>query len=89
LDRSRLRHWLALSRIRGLDRAALKPLLGELGCPEAALEAVRSGRVAGTGAKAVREAKEFNDWDWTSEELDRAESSGVRIVSCLDGEYRR
>lgn len=87
LDRKRLRYWLALSRLKGIDCVGLKPLLDLYGEAEVLFEAVLGEDFDGVPPKAIRAVKEFNDWQWTSDELDRAEGLGVRIVSYADEQY--
>jgi len=88
VDRDLLRHWLALTRVKGVDCAVWKSLLEGFGRdPVALFEAARSGAPIDAPPRVAKGLKGFRDWEWVDAELDRAEGYGVRIVTYASPDY--
>ena len=88
MDRDLLRHWLALTRVKGVDCAVWKSLLEGFGRdPVALFEAARSGAPIDAPPRVAKGLKGFRDWEWVDAELDRAEGYGVRIVTYASPDY--
>lgn len=83
LKKERLKYWLALSRVKGLERFVLKGLLERFGSPEeifrekkAALEAFSSAFADAVGG--------FDSWAWVEKEIGLIERHGIE-AAVFDG----
>ncbi|MBI4950372.1 MAG: DNA-protecting protein DprA [Deltaproteobacteria bacterium] len=83
---SGLKHWLALSRVKGIGRFPVSGILERFG----ALETVFAGSSAALGAYSTEFAasiKAFGDWDWVDREIALVKEAGARVVPFDDPEY--
>lgn len=86
MDERRLKYWLALSMIRGIERVNAGSLLELFGGPEEVLNASPEalGMFSAAFAKSVAA---FKDWDRVEKERELAGSRGARIVTYEDPLY--
>lgn len=85
------RYWLALCRLKSIEKADLKALLNELGSPEAVFRQ-RGAHLSAFSEVLAKSVSEFEsngaeNWKRVDEELELAQKAGVRIVAFDDEEY--
>jgi DNA processing protein len=83
LDEKRLKYWLALSMLRGIERFNAGSLIERFGGPEGVFN-------AGPGvleAPLARLVLAFKDWDRVEREMELALKKGARIVPYDDPSY--
>lgn len=83
---STLKHWLALSRVKGIGRFPIAEILERFGT----IEAVFAGSKAVLDAYATGFAapiKAFDDWGWVDREIALVKEAGARVVPFDDPEY--
>lgn len=83
-----LKYWLALSRLRGLERYDLSGVLLRFGGPEGIFREGRAGLEAFSAAFAETVC-EFKDWGWVDKEIALIEKHGVRVLTLDDALYPR
>lgn len=82
-----IKYWLALGRLKGLERAPAVELLKELGSAEALFEECRNGSAEGLSTKSMNALRGFDDWGWCEDEIERVEKNGSRLITLNDAEY--
>lgn len=83
---STLKHWLALSRVKGIGRFPTAEILERFG----AIEAVFAGPKAALDAYSTEFAssiKAFDDWGWVDKEIALVKEAGARVVPFDGPEY--
>lgn len=86
--KSALECWLALTRIRVYNKPRLLKALAGHG-PEALFEDGSGGRDSGLSERQAAAISAFDDWAWVEGEMERAERSGVRILTLGGPGYPR
>jgi len=86
LDEKRLKYWLALGMLRGVERFNAGSLAESLGGPRELFEAGGKGReeVPAQLAKLIRG---FNCWDAVDKEMELAAKSGAAVVAFDDPSF--
>jgi DNA processing protein len=79
-----IKYWLALTRVKWLERAPAMELIKELGSPEAFF---KGGSLKGLSTRSLNALKRFDDWGWVEEEIGRVEKFGARVITFDDQEY--
>jgi len=79
LDEKRLKYWLALSMLRGIERFNAGSLADSLGGPREVFEAGEKGREE-IPAQLTKLIRGFRDWDRAEQEMELAFKSGAAIV---------
>lgn len=81
-----LKYWLALSRLKRLERFPIGGLLARLGAPEGIFS--ESGpALEGFSADFARSVRAFKDWAWVDKELRAIDDSGARVATYSGAEY--
>ena len=83
MDERRLKYWLALSMIRGIERFNAGSLVEKFGGPEEVFNAGRDA-LEGVSAPFAKQVSAFKDWDRVDREIELAGKSGAAIVACED-----
>lgn len=82
MDDEGLKYWLALARLRGLDRLGVRGLLQRFSSPREIFESPDSiDSFSSVLAKGVRE---FDGWDWVEDQLSAMEKNGARAITFND-----
>jgi DNA processing protein len=86
-----LKHWLALKAVEGVGCVGFRTLLTAFGSPEAVFRASASTLqiLPGIGPKTADDIRSFADWGKAEQEVARAKTLGVSIVTCQDPLYPR
>lgn len=82
MDDEGLKYWLALLKLRGLDRLGLRGLLQRFSGPREIFES--SDAVAGFSSVLAKGVREFNGWDWVDDQLRAMEKNGARAITFND-----
>jgi DNA processing protein len=84
-----LKYWVALKWVEGVGNVGFKALLEAFGTPRKVFEAPLSmiKAVPGIGDKTASHIKAFKDWKKVEKELERADKTGVSIVTSQDPLY--
>ncbi|MDO8426467.1 MAG: DNA-processing protein DprA [Deltaproteobacteria bacterium] len=80
MESDSLKYWLALSRLKGIERFAINGIIERFGPPEAIFRETRKGLEAFSAAFAKSVAG-FEDWKRVDKELALIESQGVTIIT--------
>jgi DNA processing protein len=86
LDEKRLKYWLALSMLRGIERFNTGTLIERFGGPEEVFNA-GPGVLEGFSAPFSRLVAGFKDWDRVAREMELALKKGARLVAYDDPSY--
>lgn len=86
MDEKRLKYWLALSMLRGVERFNAGSLAGSLGGPRELFEAGENGR-EDIPAHLTKLIRGFSDWDRAEREMELAFKSGAAIVAYDDPRF--
>ena len=86
-----LKYWIALKAVEGVGCVGYRTLLAAFGSPEAVFRASASTLqlLPGIGPKTSDDIRSFADWGKAEQEVVRAETLGVSIVTCQDPLYPR
>ena len=86
-----LKYWIALKAVEGVGCVGFRTLLTAFGSPEAVFRASASTLqvLPGIGPKTADDIRSFTDWGKAEQEVARAETLGVSIVTCQDPLYPR
>ncbi len=89
MQNENIKYWLALTHVDGVGSAGTRLLLDACGSPRDvfAATAERLKSIPGIGRKTASRIKEFKDWKWVEQEIDKAEKSNVAIMTCHDPGY--
>ncbi len=80
------KYWLALSRLKGIERIPLKDLLKEFGSPQGVFNS--SQKKLGAFSDAIKTSvKGFDEWDWVEREIVLVEAKGARLIAFDSQEY--
>ncbi|MEK6531295.1 MAG: DNA-processing protein DprA [Deltaproteobacteria bacterium] len=80
------KYWLALSRLKGIERVSLKDLLKEFGSPRGVFTS--SQKKLSAFSDAVKSAvRGFDEWDWVEREIGLVEGKGARLITFDSDEY--
>lgn len=83
MDEKRLKYWLALSMMRGIERFNAGELAEALGGPQEVFRAGQDG-VEGFPEQLAKLIRGFKDWDRVEKEMELAAKSGAAIVAYDD-----
>lgn len=89
MKKSSLKYWIALKAVEGVGCVGFRTLLTAFESPEAVFRASASTLqvLPGIGPKTAHEILSFTDWKKAEQEVTRAETLGVSILTCLDPLY--
>ena len=89
MKKSSLKYWIALKAVEGVGCVGFRTLLTAFASPEAVFRASVSTLqvLPGIGPKTANEILSFIDWKKAEQEVARAETLGVSIVTCQDPLY--
>lgn len=79
-----MRYWIALSRMKGIQRR-VRGLAGSFTGPEEVFAA--AGSDEGVDPALAKEIRGFRDWDSVDRELDLLDEKGIRVVAFDDSDY--
>ena len=81
-----LKYWIALKAVEGVGCVGFRTLLTAFGSPEAVFRASASTLqvLPGIGPKTADDIRSFTDWGKAEQEVARAETLGVSVVTCQD-----
>lgn len=86
MDEKRLKYWLALSMLRGIERFNAGSLIERFGGPEEVFNA-GPAVLAGFSGPFAKSVAAFKDWDRVEQEKELALKKGARIVAYDDPSY--
>ncbi|MDP1989480.1 MAG: DNA-processing protein DprA, partial [Syntrophales bacterium] len=91
MKKTSLKYWIALKAVEGVGCVGFRTLLAAFGSPEAVFRASASTLqiLPGIGPKTADEICSFADWGKAEQEVARAETLGVTIITCQDPLYPR
>ncbi len=86
-----LKYWIALKAVEGVGCVGFRTLLAAFGSPEAVFRASASTLqiLPGIGPKTAGDIRSFTDWGKAEQEVARAATLGISIVTCEDPLYPR
>jgi DNA processing protein len=89
MKKSSLKYWIALKAVEGVGCVGFRTLLTAFESPEAVFRASASTLqvLPGIGPKMAHEILSFTDWKKAEQEVTRAETLGVSIVTSQDPFY--
>ena len=81
-----IRHWLALSRVKGLERFSLSGVFERFGSPADIFAQSRTslGLFSAEFAKSI---EAFDSWDWGDKEMRLVEERSVDVIGFTDQRY--
>ena len=91
MKKTSLKYWIALKAVEGVGCVGFRTLLTAFGSPEAVFRASASTLqiLPGIGPKTADEIRSFTDWEKAEQEVARAGTLGVSIITCQDPLYPR
>ena len=91
MKKTSLKYWIALKAVEGVGCVGFRTLLTAFGSPEAAFRTSASTlqSLPGIGPKTADEIRSFTDWEKAEQEVTRAGTLGVSIITCQDPLYPR
>lgn len=81
-----IRHWLAFSRVRGLERFSLSGIFERFGSPAAIFAESRAGLEL-FSSEFARVVKDFDSWGWVDKELRLIGDKGAEVITFCDPRY--
>lgn len=85
MDGEGLKYWLALARLRGLDRLGVRGLLQRFSSPRDIFESPDA--IDGFSSVLAKGVREFDAWDWVEDQLGAMEKSGARAITFNDSGF--
>lgn len=85
MDGEGLKYWLALSRLRGLDRLGVRGLLQRFSSPRDIFECPDA--IDSFSSVLARGVREFDSWSWVEEQIDAMEKNGARAITFDDSGF--
>lgn len=89
MNHKELKYWIALKFVEDVGTVLFDRLVETFGSPRHVLHASYQELLAvdRMTAKAARRLTEFSDWDAVDREIERAQESGISIVTAADSRY--
>jgi len=81
-----IRHWLALSRVKGLERFSLSGVLERFGSPAEIFAESRSS-LERFSTEFAASIKAFDAWDWVDREERLAHDRAIEVIPFIDERY--
>lgn len=82
VDDEGLKYWLALARLRGIDRLGVRGLLQRFSTPREIFESPDA--IESFSSVLARGVREFDGWGWVEDQLGAIEKAGARALTFND-----